>query len=174
MMKGLPADVYRAARRFTGAGGARQLTDMVAGVTVVDPAVGEVFDASPEQPPVRLRRRLIGGRVYVSADALNRPAGVGMFGGNFIFTSDSRLRDVSDQPIPVHDRVESAPGEGLSVYELVRGAGERVLCVYHGAQVPQAIWMNYAAASDPRSCVTCDHEAKAAAEAGQGGIEGAL
>ena len=31
-----------------------------------------------------------------------------MFGGNFIYSSDSRFRFVSNYPIPIHDRFETA------------------------------------------------------------------
>jgi hypothetical protein len=29
-----------------------------------------------------------------------------MFGGNFIYTSDSRVREICAYPIPIHDRCE--------------------------------------------------------------------
>lgn len=29
-----------------------------------------------------------------------------MFGGNFIYCSDSRFREISPYPIPIHDRIE--------------------------------------------------------------------
>lgn len=45
---------------------------------------------------------------HISARPVGLPtARHSMMGGNFIYTSDSRFRDeVSEQPIPVHDRVE--------------------------------------------------------------------
>ena len=45
--------------------------------------------------------------VYVHAEPVDKPEGkVGpMFGGNFIYTSDSRFPN--DYPIPVHDRFET-------------------------------------------------------------------
>lgn len=33
-----------------------------------------------------------------------------MFGGNFVYTSDSRFAKISKYPIPVHDRVEKYRG----------------------------------------------------------------
>ena len=32
-----------------------------------------------------------------------------MMGGNFIFSSDSRFKEYSRQPIPIHDRFEESP-----------------------------------------------------------------
>jgi hypothetical protein len=58
---------------------------------------------------LRLVRRTIAGREYIYAapDASEASLdGARMFGGNFVYTSDSRLRAICDYPIPVHDRVE--------------------------------------------------------------------
>lgn len=54
-----------------------------------------------------IEKRNIGGKEYVNL----RPSDAGkawtMFGGNFAWTSDSRFRQsVSEQPLPVHDRIE--------------------------------------------------------------------
>jgi hypothetical protein len=54
-------------------------------------------------PVVRIVRRQIAGREYVHAVPKDIP-GHFMFGGNFIYTSDSRFP--FDYPIAVHDRVE--------------------------------------------------------------------
>ena len=69
-----------------------------------------MFTSSGE-PFLMLVRRKIGGETVLSAEPLNgcgngaRGAGVWYcFGGNFIFTSDSRFP--SSQPIKVHDRHE--------------------------------------------------------------------
>ena len=90
------------------------------GVLVVDDEVlGPVeFEAGDFERwnyfPVRLVHRQIGGEPYVHAVPLvceewpgsERYEGHTMFGGTFIYTSDSRLRDISPYPIPLHDRVE--------------------------------------------------------------------
>lgn len=60
---------------------------------------------NPNEVCLTLVRRMIGGREYIHAV----PAGISkhtMFGGNFIFTSDSRFTSISPYPIAVHDRVE--------------------------------------------------------------------
>jgi len=55
------------------------------------------------------------GNGYIHAEPFNvgsfneesgKPGRHKMFGGNFIYTSDSRLRKICDYPIPIHDRVE--------------------------------------------------------------------
>lgn len=56
---------------------------------------------------LRLVKRIINGCEYVHAVPANLPRGTQtMFGGNFVYTSDSRLRSVCQYPIPVHDRIE--------------------------------------------------------------------
>lgn len=54
-----------------------------------------------------VRRRLFGGEYLHAEPVCRKPEGsVGpMFGGNFIFSSDSRFP--SDYPIPIHDRYET-------------------------------------------------------------------
>lgn len=75
-------------------------------VTLVDIGV-PLFEPSPESPAVRIVRRNLGGEVYLHAVPVEQPAGlVGpMFGGNFIYTSDSRFP--SSYPIALHDRWET-------------------------------------------------------------------
>ncbi len=70
------------------------------------------FQSDEKTPALKLVKRFIGGREYLHAepvDEKNIPENmVGpMFGGNFIFTSDTRFWEVSRQPIPVHDRYET-------------------------------------------------------------------
>ena len=98
-----------------------------AGTTEDDPALQEYLASNwaRKQPAVILEVRNIGGREYLSAypirlamagkredvagDGLvkraSRPMSRGMFGGNFIYTSDSRFPN--DYPIALHDRVEN-------------------------------------------------------------------
>ena len=54
------------------------------------------------------RRRVINGREYIHADVLTRPEKWHMAGGNFVYSCDSRYREVTGihYPISVHDRVE--------------------------------------------------------------------
>lgn len=66
------------------------------------PFVSPIFEVSERHPTLVLREK--GGRLC--AEPIERPTGVGwMFGGNFIYSSDSRFPN--DYPIPVHDRQET-------------------------------------------------------------------
>lgn len=119
-MNGLSVSVYRTDSYGDCTGG---------GVTSPERAKGKiviVFDAAlagnwklddmRERTDVvclKLVRRDIGGSVYIHAEPIFwgdgypvEPAGSPMMGGNFIFTSDSRLRRICEYPIPVHDRFE--------------------------------------------------------------------
>jgi hypothetical protein len=59
---------------------------------------------------VQVEKRFLFGRYYYNAIPLDeaRRKKWYMFGGNFLYTSDSRYKEVTscDYPIPVHDRVE--------------------------------------------------------------------
>lgn len=55
---------------------------------------------------LKLVKRNICGKVYLHAEPLTPPAGIGwMAGGNFIYSSDSRFP--GDYPISIHDRQET-------------------------------------------------------------------
>lgn len=71
-------------------------------VVVVDEKLDTVFEASEEMPAVRLVRRNMFGREYIHAEPWE--AGNYAFGGSFVYTSDSRLREINAYPIPLHDR----------------------------------------------------------------------
>ena len=67
---------------------------------------------------LRLVKRIIGNKEYIHAEPVERPEDkVGpMWGGNFVYSSDSRFSEVSPYPIPVHDRFETTQeNERLSV-----------------------------------------------------------
>ncbi len=76
--------------------------------TLVNPDVPEIFKADDSAPALRLVRRTIGGHLYLHAEPVFNPApdAVGwMFGGNFIWSSDSRFPN--PYPIAMHDRQET-------------------------------------------------------------------
>jgi hypothetical protein len=58
-----------------------------------------------EDVVLTLVTRKIGGETYFHAEPVERN-GRPMFGGNFVYSSDSRFRAVCAYPIPVHDRFE--------------------------------------------------------------------
>ena len=71
-------------------------------VTIIDEALDGVFEASKEAPAVKIVRRVLCGEEYIHAE----PIAEGSYsaGGSFIYTPDSRVRAVSQYPIPLHDR----------------------------------------------------------------------
>ena len=114
-MKGLHANIYKDANdKFgydTTNGG---MSNFVNGVTVIDSRVGEVFDASAHYPPVKIVMKHHGYVCAVPVVPEDFPLRAWWekrmwwsMGGNFIYTSDSRLRTICAYPIPLHDRSES-------------------------------------------------------------------
>ena len=102
---GLIVSVYRAAN-FPDCSN-RGLSSRHDELTLLLPQGGP-FEPKPERPAVRLVRKEVMGNEYLSvipADAEGDGIGQYMFGGNFIFTSDSRFPD-KGYPIPIHDRTE--------------------------------------------------------------------
>lgn len=57
-----------------------------------------------------LNKRILWNEKHYFAEPLRRGKGVQMFGGNFVYTCDSRFRemceDIAQRPLPVHDRYE--------------------------------------------------------------------
>lgn len=104
-MKTLPAYVYRDAKLGDCTnGGISERYDTL--YLICDEGYSEKEDDSTEL--LRLVRRNFCGREYLHAEPTTpTPEGcVGpMFGGNFIYTCDSRFP--SPYPIPVHDRYET-------------------------------------------------------------------
>jgi hypothetical protein len=81
-------------------------------VTIIDEEVPEIFKPDESRPAVRLiRRKFRFGSdeyEYIHAVPYNQSDSEGMFGGTFIYSSDSRFP--SKYPIPLHDRVEMEKG----------------------------------------------------------------
>lgn len=70
----------------------------------------ELRDDYDPRDVFRIVRRVIAGTPYLHAEPVVEKKGARMFGGNFLYTSDSRFRrSVCDYPIPVHDREENPP-----------------------------------------------------------------
>lgn len=106
-MKGLTVSVYRDADGTDCSN--RGVTSRFKRLTLVDPMIDEIFEATPDCPALVLVRRTIGGRPYIHAVPADL-VGSGkiiMFGGNYVASSDSRVSAISPYPIPVHDRVET-------------------------------------------------------------------
>jgi hypothetical protein len=90
-------------------------------ILVTDGIKGDSSTIMSNEPYIKLVKRNLFGKEYLSAEPVN--FGVDnkhtMFGGTFIWSSDSRFRnEVSERPIPIHDRVEYADGGGVGKVKL--------------------------------------------------------
>lgn len=102
-IKALPVDVYRNSLGDATGGG---LTSKKDSLMFVFDGVESPFETKEDEDYLVLVKRTIFGKEVLSAvpkSILDKGYG-SMFGGNFIYTSDSRFP--SDAPIKVHDRVE--------------------------------------------------------------------
>lgn len=94
------------------------ITSKVSRIVLVDDTISGPFKVMEDEVYLVLVRRQIMGREFIHAEPRVNGHKVnsydyGMFGGNFIYTSDSRFP--SSYPIGVHDRFESPEAyEGLS------------------------------------------------------------
>ncbi|MET3176820.1 UNVERIFIED_ORG: hypothetical protein ABIB52_004698 [Arthrobacter sp. UYCu721] len=108
--KGIIALIYRDSLGidFSNRGISAQVTE----VTVIGPGLDRIFPASEERPAVQLvtRESFHGGTTIhaVPVTAEGEPAPWYMFGGTFIFSSDSRFRRAAGHygAVPLHDRQE--------------------------------------------------------------------
>lgn len=104
-MKGLICSVFRDASH--GDCSNNGITNRYTRVILVGPGIPEIFEPSDDMPALRfIPREGWGG--YYATTLVDQEDSVGpnaMFGGNFIYSSDSRFP--SKQPIPVHDRFET-------------------------------------------------------------------
>lgn len=71
---------------------------------LVDPAIEGPFEPNDRFPEVNIVRRNIAGHDYMHAVPASMRDMQTMFGGNFIWASDSRFGKVSEYPLPLHDR----------------------------------------------------------------------
>lgn len=94
---GLPLEIYRSSYDS-----AMNVMNGKKSVTLIDARMPKLFEADEEAPAIRLVTRNLFGKQYTHAEPME--AGNYAFGGSFVFTSDSRLRDHFDYPIPLHDR----------------------------------------------------------------------
>lgn len=103
-MKGLRADIILPARGDSSNGG---LSSKVTEVTVVGPGVPEIFEPSEDAPAVEIVTEYPVGRPMLRAYPLDREKGEWfMFGGGFIYTSDSRFSRLYGGPVKLFDRTE--------------------------------------------------------------------
>lgn len=102
-MKGLILNIYRS-RKPDGFNVCKNVDKVVA----VSDEIAELFEADESMPAVKIVKRELFGNIHICAYPVDQDGQVikGMFGGDFIFTDDSRVRRICPYPIPLHDRVE--------------------------------------------------------------------
>lgn len=100
MKKGMLCSVFRSNSDCTNGG----VTSRAIDVVLIGKGIPEIFEPNERTPAVFLGERR-DGSPCAYPDESPRPMQY-MFGGNFVWTSDSRFRAISEAPIPVHDRQE--------------------------------------------------------------------
>ena len=108
-MKGLRCSIYRphnGSRALARAPGCSNggISEDYDSCVLVGSDIPQIFSPSVDAPMVKLEERYLVGPVAIPSD---QPKGLRgpMFGGSFIYTSDSRFP--SEHPIPLHDRWET-------------------------------------------------------------------
>jgi len=99
--KGMTAEIYRS--HFSMNDPSNVLNNFKK-VTILDDAIPEMWEPEVQSPAVRIVRRVIFGNPYIHAEPIQ--PGQYMFGGCYITSSDSRIKELNQYPIPLHDRVE--------------------------------------------------------------------
>jgi hypothetical protein len=103
-MKGLTVDILKTDGKSCSNFGISSRCDRA---TMIGPEIVELFEADEKRPAIRLVKRNLSDGVYIHAVPVGEFKGTGpMFGGCFIYSSDSRFREISKYPIPLHDRFE--------------------------------------------------------------------
>lgn len=106
MKKGMLVFVYRHGSDCTAGGITSKLDQMV----LVGPGIEGPFEVKDDEPYLELQRKNVNGEYLyaVPRNVGDKRSLVGpMFGGNFVYSSDSRFRKVCAYPLPVHDRWET-------------------------------------------------------------------
>lgn len=57
-------------------------------------------------PTLVLVRRVIAGQPYMHVKPVSAGSSHTMMGGNFVYSCDSRFRELAQYPLPIHDRIE--------------------------------------------------------------------
>jgi hypothetical protein len=112
VLKGLTVTVYRAVDFPDCTNGG--VTGRVSRAVLVDregepKTLPEIFEPGPDAPALVLMRDKVhlAGYIYAVPLDIVKSGKYPMFGGNFVHTSDSRLREAGcNGPVPVHDRLE--------------------------------------------------------------------
>jgi hypothetical protein len=104
-MKGLLVALYETKDRINCSNGG--ISSRCKNVLLVGIGIPEILEESEEHPPVHIVEREVYGEKYLTAYPIepcpSNKAGY-MFGGTFIYSSDSRFP--ATYPVPLHDRTE--------------------------------------------------------------------
>lgn len=78
---------------------------------LVGEGIDQIFEADPLTKPaikVSKKKTFRGDAEYIFVEPVEKPEGKygPMFGGCFVYTSDSRFTEISRYPLPLHDRFE--------------------------------------------------------------------
>lgn len=104
-MKGLIVEIYKPSHGDSSNGG---LSSKCGKALLVGKGIPEIFDASDDCPAVEIVERIVCGDTYLTAYPVKEAPQhqtLYMFGGCFIYTSDSRFP--ATYPVPLHDRSET-------------------------------------------------------------------
>ncbi len=106
-IKGFRVEIYKNDMDCTNGG----ITSKIDSIILVDESLPQQFEVGNGETYLKLVRRKIDGEIYIHAEPVGEKIESGsvgyMFGGNFIYTIDSRFKEISRQPLKVHDRRES-------------------------------------------------------------------
>lgn len=104
-LRGITADVFRPADGSDCTNGG--VSSRVKRVTIVGRGIPAVSPASEDAPAMMLRQDSIGDCIHLEPTGQPHWNRIPMFGGNFAFTCDSRLREVAgDGALRIFDRYE--------------------------------------------------------------------
>jgi len=103
IVKGMIVEVYKTGRLGDCTNGG--ISSKFDTLTLVGEGVPEIFEPSDNAPIVYLKDHM-GAYIAVPQETFDGKQH-SMFGGSFLWTSDSRFRqNISEAPLRIHDRVE--------------------------------------------------------------------
>lgn len=102
MIKGLSVEIFKnPLGNFTNGGASSRFDHAI----LVGEGIPEISSPHNGEPVFKLVKRTVFGKEYRHVEPLDNPQGKWvMFGGNFVYTSDSRFPN--DYPLAIHDRIE--------------------------------------------------------------------
>ena len=100
----ITVSVYRNANGDCSLGGVTSKDDTTLVVEVKDGNISEIYLEEYGYTVLEVKPSPIGSNHIAFKPANEKRRG--MFGGNFVWSSDSRFRELYPNPVPVHDRFE--------------------------------------------------------------------